>query len=81
MLVKLVFSFYVGSVVPINTTVRLPGENWTADLLNTTSDAFSNLSKQLQIKVSIRHLYCNITSKHLLVNWLARTKGFKPQLV
>lgn len=53
MLIKLVFSCYFGSVVPINTTVRLPGENWTGDLLNTTSEAFRNLSKQLQIKVSV----------------------------
>ena len=70
MLFKLPFSSYVGSVVPINATVRLPGKNWTSDLLNTTSDAFSNLSKELQIKVSIRHLYYYITSKHLLVNYM-----------
>ena len=68
MLFKLLFSSHVGSVVPINTTFRLPGKNWTTDLLNTASEAFSNLSKQLQIKVSIRHLYYYITSKRLLVN-------------
>ena len=59
MLFKLLVSSYVGSVVPINTTARLPGKNWTADLLNTTSEAFSNLSEQLEINVSTCncHLY------------------------
>ena len=70
MLFKLVFSSYVGSVVPINMTVRLPGRNWTADLFNATSEAFSNLSKLLQIKVSTRHLYY-LTFKYFFryLNW------------
>jgi len=69
-LFKLVFSLYVGSVVPINMTVRLPGRNWTADLFNATSEAFSNLSKLLQIKVSTRHLYY-LTFKYFFhhLNW------------
>lgn len=74
MLFKLLVSSYVGSVVPINTTARLPGKNWTADLLNTTSEAFSNLSEQLEINVStcICHLYTLLPNVSWSTGWLGQ---------
>ena len=54
---KLFFSFNIGSVVPINITIRLPDEEWTDELSNTTSESFKNLSQKLENTVSIRHLY------------------------
>lgn len=48
-----VFFMSVGSVVPINATVRLPDEEWRDDLSNTTSEAFMNLSRKLEINVSV----------------------------
>lgn len=44
--------FHVCSVVPINATIRLPNEEWSDELSNTTSEAFMNLSRKLEINVS-----------------------------
>ncbi|KAJ7375164.1 hypothetical protein OS493_001902 [Desmophyllum pertusum] len=46
-------------VVPINTTVRLTNKRWTDDLSNTTSEAFRNLSRILEINAV--KLYVNDT--------------------
>ena len=48
---------YLFSVVPINTTVRLTNKRWTDDLSNTTSEAFRNLSRILEINVSADRLF------------------------
>ena len=45
--------FHIGTVVPVNVTVRLPDQRWREDLSNTTSELFINLSRKLEIGVSI----------------------------
>ena len=46
-----VLHFYLILVVPVNASIRLTDKEWTDDFLNTTSDVFTNLTRQLQIQV------------------------------